>query len=83
MVGEFLVMLAIIAIVVILFKIFKASVKLIVSILVNLVVGGLLLLILNLLPGVNMEVNFLTAILTGIFGVPVVIILLIIQLLGK
>lgn len=62
-------------------KLLKVSLKIIWKILINAAVGGLVLFLLNLIPGLDLPLNWLTAICTGLFGVPAVIVILIISLL--
>ena len=63
------------------FRLLKVSNKNISKIIINTALGGLLLIILNYLPGVNLQVSLLTAFLTGLFGLPAVIIIWIISLI--
>ena len=55
-------------------KLFKVGVKTILKLVVNALVGGLILFLLNLIPGVHLIVTWWTALLTGIFGFPAVLI---------
>ena len=64
----------------VLLKLFKVSFKIIWKLLVNALIGGLVLFVLNFIPGVNMPINWLTTILTGLFGVPAVLVLFIVSL---
>lgn len=64
----------------VLLKLFKVSFKIIWKLLVNALIGGLVLFVLNFIPGVNMPINWLTTILTGLFGVPAVLVIFIISL---
>ncbi len=68
-----LVIIGIVFLVFILLKIFKVSFKIIWKLLLNALVGGAILFLLNLIPGVNMPINWLTTILTGFLGIPAVI----------
>ena len=63
-----------------LLKLFKGSFKIIWKLLVNALIGGLVLFVLNFIPGVNMPINWLTTILTGLFGVPAVLVIFIVSL---
>lgn len=63
------------------FRLLKVSNKNISKIIINTALGGLLLIILNYLPGVNLQVSLLTAFLTGLFGLPAVIVIWIINLI--
>ena len=64
----------------VLLKLFKVSFKIIWKLLVNALIGGLVLFVLNFIPGVNMPINWLTTILTGLFGVPAVLVIFIVSL---
>ena len=64
----------------VLLKLFKVSFKIIWKLLVNALLGGLVLFVLNFIPGVNMPINWLTTILTGLFGVPAVLVIFIVSL---
>ena len=64
----------------VLLKLFKVSFKIIWKLLVNALIGGLVLFVLNFIPGVNMPINWLTTILTGLFGVPAVLGIFIVSL---
>ena len=64
----------------VLLKLFKVSCKIIWKLLVNALIGGLVLFVLNFIPGVNMPINWLTTILTGLFGVPAVLVIFIVSL---
>lgn len=75
-----LVMLGVILATWVLLKLFKVSFKIIWKLLVNALIGGLVLFVLNFIPGVNMPINWLTTILTGLFGVPAVLVIFIISL---
>ena len=75
-----LVMLGVILAAWVLLKLFKVSFKIIWKLLANPLIGGLVLFVLNFIPGVNMPINWLTTILTGLFGVPAVLVIFIISL---
>lgn len=62
----------------ILIALFKKPIKFIVKMLVNTLVGFLILFLLNLL-GLDIELNFINALITGVLGIPGVIILLILK----
>ena len=64
----------------VLLELFKVSFKIIWKLLVNALIGGLVLFVLNFIPGVNMPINWLTTILTGLFGVPAVLVIFIVSL---
>ena len=75
-----LVILGVISAAWVLLKLFKVSFKIIWKLLVNALIGGLVLFVLNFIPGVNMPINWLTTILTGLFGVPAVLVIFIVSL---
>lgn len=61
-------------------KLLKVSFKIIWKLLINALVGGIVLYLLNLIPGVNMPINWLTTVCTGIFGIPAVVVIFIVSL---
>ena len=65
-----LIILGVILILWLVLKLFKVSFKVIWKLLINALIGGVVLYLLNLIPGISMPINWLTTILTGIFGVP-------------
>ena len=69
---------AFIALIVVL-KLFKVSFKTIVKVAINAAVGIALIFLLNLIPNVAIPVNWWTALVSGIFGFPGVIVLLILN----
>ena len=69
---------AFIALIVVL-KLFKVSFKTIVKVAINAAVGIALIFLLNLIPNVAIPVNWWTALVSGFFGVPGVIVLLILN----
>ena len=72
-----LIILGVILILWLVLKLFKVSFKVIWKLLINALIGGVVLYLLNLIPGISMPINWLTTILTGIFGVPAVIVIFI------
>ena len=69
---------AFIALIVVL-KLFKVSFRTIVKVAINAAVGIALIFLLNLIPNVAIPVNWWTALVSGFFGVPGVIVLLILN----
>lgn len=64
-------------------KIFSAPIKLIVKLLINALIGGISLIIINWIGGLfnfHIELNFLSALITGTLGIPGIIILLILKM---
>ena len=76
-----LIILGIILVLFVVLKLFKVSLKIIWTLLVNALVGGAVLYLLNLIPGVSMPINWLTTLCTGLFGIPAVIVIFIVSLL--
>ena len=62
-------------------KLFKATFKTIFTIVLNAVIGALAIWLLNFIPAVEIPLVWWTALLAGIFGVPAVIIMLIVSLI--
>ena len=75
-----LIILGVILILWLVLKLFKVSFKVIWKLLINALIGGVVLYLLNLIHGISMPINWLTTILTGIFGVPAVIVIFIVSL---
>ena len=75
-----LIILGVILILWLVLKLFKVSFKVIWKLLINALIGGVVLYLLNLIPGISMPINWLTTILTGIFGVPAGIVIFIVSL---
>lgn len=75
-----LIILGVILILWLVLKLFKVSFKVIWKLLINALIGGVVVYLLNLIPGISMPINWLTTILTGIFGVPAVIVIFIVSL---
>ena len=75
-----LIILGVILILWLVLKLFKVSFKVIWKLLINALIGGVVLYLLNLIPGISMPINWLTTILTGIFGDPAVIVIFIVSL---
>ena len=64
-------------------KVFSAPLKIIFKLLVNALVGGIALIVINWIGGFfsfHIDLNFVSALITGALGVPGIIILLIIQM---
>ena len=67
----------------VLIKILSAPIRLIFKLLINTAVGFLILFLVNLIGGYfgfSLEMNLINALITGIFGIPGVIVLIIIKL---
>ncbi|MEG1560347.1 MAG: pro-sigmaK processing inhibitor BofA family protein [Clostridia bacterium] len=67
------------------FKVFSLSMKLFFKLLINAVIGALILIVFNffgdVIFGFVIEINWLTALITGLLGVPGVILIIIIKLI--
>lgn len=78
----------VIAAIFLVFKILGWSIKIFFKLLINALIGGVMLFIFNYvfagilnLSAFSIEINWITALVTGIFGIPGVIVLLIIGLI--
>lgn len=54
----------------------------IVGIIINAIIGCILLYVINLTGFVSIDINWITSLVTGIFGIPGVIVLVILAFLG-
>lgn len=75
-----LVFAAVLALILIGLKLFKVTLKTILTVAINAIIGGAAIWLLNLIPAVNIPLTWWTAIPVGIFGIPAVLVLLIIGL---
>ncbi len=82
-VDKIFIFIAFVAVLFILLKFLKVSLKLIIKLAINALLGGLILLIVNYIPQVNVPVQWWSLLLTGIFGIPAAVILIVIYLLKK
>ena len=64
-------------------KLLKVSFKVLWKLLINALVGGVVLWLLNLIPGVDMPINWLTTIAGGFSGVPAFFIFFLVIFFGK
>ncbi|MBR3298867.1 MAG: pro-sigmaK processing inhibitor BofA family protein [Clostridia bacterium] len=84
-----LIIIAIIAVVYIIFKVFDISIKLFIKFLINALIGAALLFICNYvftqlhLDNFTIPINWITAIVTGVLGVPGVLLILIYRLIVR
>ena len=78
---KILVALLIIAVIAVALKLFKVSIKWVLRFVINAAIGIAALYLLNFIPGVNVPLNWITTVATGIFGIPAVIVILIISFL--
>ena len=80
---EYLPMLVGIIILVIVAKfILSLSIGKIIGIIINAIIGCVLLYVINLTGFVNIEINWITSLVTGIFGIPGVIVLVVLAFFG-
>lgn len=84
-----LIIIAIIAVVYIIFKVFDISIKLFIKFLINALIGAVLLFICNYvfaqlhLDNFTIPINWITAIVTGVLGVPGVLLILLYRLIVR
>ncbi len=76
---KILAVVGIILAIVIVLRLLKASVKWILRFVINAVVGLAILYLLNFIPGIDVKLNWVTAIVTGIFGVPAAVLFVIVS----
>ncbi len=74
-----LIAIAAVVVVSLVLKLLKVSVKTILKVAINAAIGIGAIFLLNLIPGVAIPINWWTALATGIFGIPGVIVLLIVS----
>ena len=63
-------------------KLLKVKMKTIITILVNILVGGIVLCLINYIPGINITVDIWRSLAVGVFGVPAVIVIVVLYFLG-
>ncbi len=78
MIGSIVVFVVALAIVLLALKLLGKSIKILWGVLVNAVVGFIILFVLRAF-GVDIEINWLTSILVGLFGLPGIIFILILK----
>ena len=81
---EYLVFIGCIIGVVFVAKILSWPLKLIWKLVVNILIGGVLLFLANIagaLIGITLTINWVTSLITGLLGIPVVILLIVLQFL--
>ena len=71
--------LVVVVIFLLLHFIFKTSIKLIFKILINSLIGFVILTICNFIPGINVEINIISSLITGVFGIPGAIVIIILS----
>ena len=76
-----LIAVAAIVVVAIVLKLLKFGFKTIIKFVINAVVGIAVIFLLNLIPGVAIPLTWWTGLISGLFGIPGVIVLLVIFLI--
>lgn len=80
---EYLPMLVGIIILVLVAKfILSLSIGKIIGIIINAIIGCVLLYVINLTGFVNIDINWITSLVTGIFGIPGVVVLVVLAFFG-
>ena len=64
-------------VIVLLRLIFKFKIKTIVTLILNVLIGGIILYLINYIPGIDITIDIFKSIIVGSFGVPGVIFILI------
>lgn len=80
---EYLSFLVALIILYIVLKIIAAPVKIIIKLMINAFVGGVVLFLINLVGagfGFALNINWLTSLIVGIFGVPGVVLVILLQI---
>lgn len=77
---DILIFVGVVAAVAIVLKMLKAGVKWIFRVAVNAVIGCLVLYLVSLIPGVDIVIAWWHVLLTGLFGVPAAIIIIVLSL---
>ena len=72
---------AVIVLIALVLKLLKVSIKGILGFIVNAAVGIALIFLLNMIPGVAIPLTWWTGLVSGLFGIPGVVVLLIIFLI--
>ena len=65
-------------IILLLLKILKFKLKTLIKIAINILIGGIVLYFINYIPGINITIDIWRSLAVGVFGVPAVVIILII-----
>jgi len=81
MIKEILIYIGIAIIFLLVLKLFRIKWKFIFGLLINILIGGLLLYLVNYIPGINLELNVINALIVGILGVPGVILLIVFNII--
>ena len=70
-------------IMILIFKLFKFKTKTIITLLINILVGGVVLYFINYIPGISIAIDIWKALAVGAFGLPAVIVILVLELYFK
>jgi inhibitor of the pro-sigma K processing machinery len=66
-------------ILILLLKLFHFKIKTIITILINIIAGGLVLFLINYIPGIDIQIDIIKSLIVGVFGLPGVIVILILH----
>ena len=66
-------------ILILLLKLFHFKVKTIITVLINIIAGGLVLFLINYIPGIDIQIDIIKSLIVGVFGLPGVIVILILH----
>lgn len=80
-IDKILIFVAAVAVLVIILKLCKASFKLIIKIALNALLGGIVLFLINYIPSITIPITWWSVLLVGIFGIPAVMILIVVYLI--
>lgn len=84
--GGIITFLGVLVVLFIVFKVFSLSMKLFIKLLINAILGAVVLTVFNFfgdaLFSFSLDINWLTALITGILGLPGVVLLVILKLLA-
>ena len=78
-----LILLSVLTVLVIVLSIFKVSFKIILKLVINSLVGGIILYLINFIPSISLPITWYNALAVGVFGIPAVIIILIVYFIKK
>lgn len=79
---EYLIFIGCIVAVIIIAKVFSWPLKMIAKLVINILLGGVLLFVINFFGvnfGITIPINWITALITGFLGIPGAVLLLIFQ----
>lgn len=79
---DILIFVAVVAAVLIVLKLLKVGIKWLFRVAVNAVIGCLVLYLVSLIPGVDLVIAWWHVLLTGLFGIPAAVIIIVLKLLN-